>query len=295
MTRAKFFMIALVCSFSWYVFPGYLFPTLTSISWVCWVFSKVSHSPSAWVGHGRPWSWGNHSRLDISIFSSDLFTSAGQNYNITAIVNDKFQIDMPKYAEQGRINISMFFALTYGFGFATIAATISHVALFFMEGSDALVGTYLACVLAFLFTPAISIITATTNQTPGLNIITEYLMGLVQPGHPIANVCFKTYGYISMAQAVSFLSDFKLGPLHEDPTTINVLVQIIGTMIAGNSYILVAWWLLTTIPNICQHELLPPNSPWTCPGDRVFFDASVLWGLVGPKRIFGSLGNYGAL
>ncbi|KAF9611880.1 hypothetical protein IFM89_036663 [Coptis chinensis] len=365
MTRAKFFMIALVCSFSWYVFPGYLFPTLTSISWVCWVFSKsvTAHqlgsgmeglglgaitldwsviasflfsplvSPffatvNIFIGYAlilyvaipiAYWYMNLYHARTFPIFSSDLFTSAGQNYNITAIVNDKFQIDMPKYAEQGRINISMFFALTYGFGFATIAATISHVALF--HGRSRLIMLFFsdfvelrlvlrggmgpvqmpwwaliaACVLAFLFTPAISIITATTNQTPGLNIITEYLMGLVQPGHPIANVCFKTYGYISMAQAVSFLSDFKLGHYMKIPPRSMFLVQIIGTMIAGTVNILVAWWLLTTIPNICQHELLPPNSPWTCPGDRVFFDASVLWGLVGPKRIFGSLGNYGAL
>lgn len=27
--------------------------------------------------------------------------------------------------------------------------------------------------------------------------------------------------------------------------------------------------------------------------DRVFFDASVIWGLVGPRRIFGDLGEYG--
>ncbi|KAL5537729.1 hypothetical protein UlMin_043929 [Ulmus minor] len=39
-TRAKFFLIALICSFSWYAVPGYLFSTLTNISWVCWVFSK---------------------------------------------------------------------------------------------------------------------------------------------------------------------------------------------------------------------------------------------------------------
>jgi hypothetical protein len=32
-----------------------------------------------------------------------------------------------------------------------------------------------------------------------------------------------------------------------------------------------------------------------CPYDRVFFDASVNWGLVGPKRIFGSLGEYSAI
>jgi OPT family oligopeptide transporter len=57
----------------------------------------------------------------------------------------------------------------------------------------------------------------------------------------------------------------------------------------------VAWWLLGSIQNICHEELLPPGSPWTCPGDNVFFDASVIWGLVGPKRIFGPLGNYSKL
>lgn len=66
-------------------------------------------------------------------------------------------------------------------------------------------------------------------------------------------------------------------------------------MIAGTVNLAVAWWLLTTVENICQDHLLPPNSPWTCPSDRVFFDASVIWGLVGPKRIFGPLGNYSAL
>lgn len=33
----------------------------------------------------------------------------------------------------------------------------------------------------------------------------------MQPGNPISNVCFKVYGYMSMAQAVFFLADFKLG------------------------------------------------------------------------------------
>lgn len=56
-----------------------------------------------------------------------------------------------------------------------------------------------------------------------------------------------------------------------------------------------AWWLLNSVENICNTKLLPPNSPWTCPGDNVFFDASVIWGLVGPRRIFGTLGNYPAL
>ncbi|KAI9177031.1 hypothetical protein LWI28_010213 [Acer negundo] len=394
MSRAKFFVIALICSFTWYLVPGFLIPTLSSISWICWVFSKSVTAQQ--IGSGMrglgigamtvDWTvvasflfsplispffaivnvfmgyvlivyiaipiayWGLdlYNAHTFPIFSSHLFTSKGQQYNITAIVNDKFEIDMVKYGEQGRIHLSMFFALTYGFGFATIASTITHVALFYgreiydrfrasyKEKEDihtrlmrkykdippwwfylllavtlavSLVlcivlkdqvqmpwwGLLFAAAMAFVFTLPISIITATTNQTPGLNIITEYVMGLIYPGRPIANVCFKVYGYMSMAQAVSFLNDFKLGHYMKIPPRSMFLVQFIGTILAGTINITVAWWLLTSIDNICQDNLLPPDSPWTCPGDRVFFDASVIWGLVGPKRIFGSLGNYMAM
>lgn len=71
--------------------------------------------------------------------------------------------------------------------------------------------------------------------------------------------------------------------------------QFVGTVIAGTINVSVAWWLLGSIKNICDANKLPLGSPWTCPNDHVFFDASVIWGLVGPRRIFGSLGNYGAL
>lgn len=66
-------------------------------------------------------------------------------------------------------------------------------------------------------------------------------------------------------------------------------------MIAGTINLGVAWWLLGSIKNICDPDHLPMNSPWTCPNDLVFFDASVIWGLIGPRRIFGPLGNYIAL
>lgn len=120
-------------------------------------------------------------------------------------------------------------------------------------------------------------------------------MGVILPGRPIANVCFKVYGYMSMTQAISFLSDFKLGHYMKIPPRSMFLVQFIGTIFAGTINLVVAVWLLDSIENICQDELLPLDSPWTCPGDRVFFDASVIWGLVGPKRIFGTLGNYSSM
>ena len=177
MSRAKFFLIALICSFSWYLVPGYLFTTLTSISWVCWVFPKSVTAQQ--IGSGMrglglgaltlDWSavasflssplvspffsivnvfagyllivyiaipigyWG----LDLygarrfPIFSLHVFTAQGQAYNISAIVNDKFELNLSNYEEQGRIHLSMLFSLAYGFGFATIASTLTHVALFY--------------------------------------------------------------------------------------------------------------------------------------------------------------------
>ncbi|KNA11556.1 hypothetical protein SOVF_134080 [Spinacia oleracea] len=393
-SRAKFFVIALTCSFLWYAVPGYLFSTVTSISWVCWVFSRsvtAQQLGSGMKGLGLgaitlDWSavaafllsplitpffaianvcvgyvliiyifipiayWGLdlYSARTFPIFSSHLFSEHGQIYNISAIVNDKFELDLAQYGNQGKIHMSTFFALTYGFGFATIAATLTHVGFFYgreiIERYQAsykskedihtklmkkyedipawwfyillgltitisfLLSIFLkdqvqipwwallfACSIAFVFTLPISIITATTNVTPGLNIITEYVMGLILPGKPIANVCFKVYGYMSMSQAVSFLSDFKLGHYMKIPPRSMFLVQFIGTIFAGTINISVAWWLLNSIHNICDDSLLPADSPWTCPGDRVFFDASVIWGLVGPKRIFGDLGTYKAM
>lgn len=53
-------------------------------------------------------------------------------------------------------------------------------------------------------------------------------MGLALPGKPIANVCFKTYGYMSMAQAISFLNDFKLGHYMKIPPKSMFMVQVLS-------------------------------------------------------------------
>ena len=77
------------------------------------------------------WGLNVYNAKNFPIFSSDLFTAQGQEYNISTIVNRKFELDKVQYEQQGRINLSTFFALTYGFGFATIASTLTHVALFY--------------------------------------------------------------------------------------------------------------------------------------------------------------------
>ncbi|KAF7085380.1 hypothetical protein CFC21_088817 [Triticum aestivum] len=393
-SRFKFFLVVLICSFSYYALPGFIFQSLTSIAWVCWAFPKSVTAQQLGSGLkglglgaftldwetvasylGSPlitpffaianifvgyvffvwvlvptayWGTNLYHAKTFPLFSTQLFMSNGTDYDINAIVNKQFELDYDAYNELGRVNISTFFALSYGLSFATIAATISHVGLFYgkeiyqrfrvsrREDPDihtklmrtyedipawwfysltvlsmavALIlctvlidqvqlpwwGLVFACGMSFVFTLPISIITATTNQAPGLNVISEYAMGLIRPGYPIANVCFKVYGYMSMSQAVAFLSDFKLGHYMKIPPRSMFVVQFVGTIVAGTINLSVAWWLLGSVENICHIEKLSANSPWTCPNDRVFFDASVIWGLVGPRRIFGPLGNYAAI
>ena len=64
-------------------------------------------------------------------------------------------------------------------------------------------------------------------------------------------------------------------------------------MLAVIIYTITAWWMMGTIPNLCDTSKLPEDSPWRCPMDNVFYQASVIWGLIGPRRIFGNLGEYG--
>ncbi|KAG5539423.1 hypothetical protein RHGRI_019830 [Rhododendron griersonianum] len=389
-TRTQFFLIALTCSFSYYVFPGYLFEMLTSFSWICWIFPTsvlAQQLGSGLYGLGigalgfdwstissylgsplaSPWfATANVAAgfvfvmyvltpicywLDVykaktfAIFSDELFQSDGQEYNITSIIDSNFHLDIAAYEREGPLYLSTFFAMTYGVGFAALTATIVHVLLFHgreiweqskssfkekkMDIHTRLMSRYrqvpewwfwlilvvniaatitaceyyndqlqlpwwgvlLACAIAIVFTLPIGIITAITNQTPGLNIITEYIIGYIYPGYPVANMCFKVYGYISMTQAVTFLQDFKLGHYMKIPPRTMFMAQVVGTLIACIVYLGTAWWLMETIPDICEST----SSLWTCPADTVFYDASVIWGLIGPRRIFGNEGTYGAI
>nr|GLL29120.1 oligopeptide transporter 7-like [Ipomoea trifida] len=391
-TRTQFLIIAFICSFAYYVFPGYLFQMLTSVSWICWFFPRSVLAQQLGSGLqglgigaiGLDWStissylgsplaspWFATANIAVGffltlyvftpifywcdvfnaktfpIFSDGLFTSSGQTYNISAIIDSNFHLDLEAYDQEGKLYISTFFALTYGLGFAALTATLVHVVLFhgreiweqskssfkdkkmdihtrlmskykqvpewwfccILVANIALTvfaceyykeqlqlpwwGVLLACVTAIIFTLPIGIITAITNQTLGLNIITEYIIGYIYPGYPVADMCFKVYGCISMIQAVVFLQDFKLGHYMKIPPRTMFMAQVVGALIAAFVYLGTAWWLMETIPEICQTTAT--NTVWTCPSDHVFYDASVIWGLIGPRRIFGDLGTYEAV
>ncbi|KAG9221094.1 hypothetical protein CCMSSC00406_0005467 [Pleurotus cornucopiae] len=141
----------------------------------------------------------------------------------------------------------------------------------------------LSLVVAFLYVIPVGMIQAITNQQVGLNVITELIIGYGLPGRPVAMMMFKTWGYITMAQALTFTSDFKLGHYMKIPPRAMFWAQVIATIIAGTVQLGVQQWMFSNIPDMCQKG---QSSGFICPSTETFYTASVVWGVIGPARQF---------
>ncbi|PPQ77833.1 hypothetical protein CVT25_015327 [Psilocybe cyanescens] len=150
----------------------------------------------------------------------------------------------------------------------------------------------LALVIAFFYVIPIGMIQAITNQQVGLNVITELIIGYALPGRPVAMMMFKTWGYITMAQALTFTSDFKLGHYMKIPPRAMFWGQVVATVIAGTVQLGVQAWMFTNIPDMCSPD---QKDGFICPGTETFGTASIIWGVIGPARQFSKGQIYYAL
>ncbi|KAF8060810.1 small oligopeptide transporter [Lyophyllum atratum] len=131
----------------------------------------------------------------------------------------------------------------------------------------------LALIIAFVYIIPIGMIQAITNQQIGLNVITELVIGYALPGRPVAMMLFKTWGYITMAQALAFTSDFKLGHYMKLPPRLMFSSQVIATIIAGTTQLGVQAWMFTNIDGMCTTD---QRDGFICPNTEVFGTASVI-------------------
>ncbi|KAK0475963.1 oligopeptide transporter [Armillaria luteobubalina] len=150
----------------------------------------------------------------------------------------------------------------------------------------------LALVISFVYVIPIGMIQAITNQQVGLNVVTELIIGYALPGRPVAMMMFKTWGYITMAQALTFTSDFKLGHYMKVPPRSMFWAQVVATVIAGTTQLGVQAWMFTNIENLCDPA---QKDGFICPSTEVFGTASIIWGVIGPARQFSQGQVYYAL
>ena len=92
---------------------------------------------------------------------------------------------------------------------------------------------------------------------------------------------FKTWGYITMAQALTFTSDSKLGHYMKIPPRPMFWCQVVATVVAGTVQLGVQAWMFTNIPDMCDAN---QKDRFVCPSTQVFGTASIIGGVIGPQR-----------
>ncbi|SMR63530.1 unnamed protein product [Zymoseptoria tritici ST99CH_3D1] len=143
----------------------------------------------------------------------------------------------------------------------------------------------LALVIAAAWTIPIGVIQAMTNIQLGLNVFTEFIIGYLQPGHPIAMMMFKTFGYIVMTQALYFCQDLKLGHYMHVPQRSMFAAQLVATAWSAMVQLGTVQWAMGAIKGVCTKAA---SNNFTCDYIKTFYNASVIWGAIGPKHLFSS-------
>lgn len=83
-----------------------------------------------------------------------------------------------------------------------------------------------------------------------LNVLTEFLIGLLTPGDTIGVMCFKSLGYNLNTQALALLADLKIGHyLHISPLYM-FASQMIGTLIGAVLNLAVGLWAENGLDNL---------------------------------------------
>ncbi|RTE84970.1 hypothetical protein BHE90_000470 [Fusarium euwallaceae] len=155
------------------------------------------------------------------------------------------------------------------------------------------VGTvFFGIALAILFTIPTGIIFATTGIEVEYNVLAEFIGGAWQPGNALAMNFFKGFGYVTVAHALDFANDLKLGHYLKIPQRQTFWCQTVATIVSAFVCTAVMNFQITSIPNICETN---QKDKFTCPGVETYFTAAVLFGSLAPRRVFGAGAQYTAL
>ncbi|KAH8113799.1 OPT oligopeptide transporter [Phellopilus nigrolimitatus] len=377
MSRERFFVFALLASFIWFWFPGYIFTALSIFNWVCWIapnnivvnqlfgystglgmgfltfdWSMISYIASPLV---VPW-WAQVNTI-VAFFivfwiltpilyynnvffakflpmsASVAFDNTGLQYDPSLIIqNGTFSLEA--YTAYSPAFIPVTLAMGYGISFASMTGVFVHTFLWYRHdivrqfrrslkehrdvhsrlmsayaevphywygalGLFAFIlsvivievfdtklpvwGLVLALGVALIFLVPVGMIQAITNQTVALQVLAELIVGYALPGRPVAMMIFKTFSFISLTQAISFLGDLKLGHYMKIPPRTMFMAQCLATIISVFVVVAVQNWMFTNIPDLCS----PTQADhFICPSTSVFATAALVWGGIGPSRMF---------
>ncbi|KAA1468341.1 small oligopeptide transporter [Dentipellis sp. KUC8613] len=241
-----------------------------------WIVTPALYFTNTWFSEFMP------------ISSRTSYDNTMQSYNVTRILNADSTLNEEEYHKYSPLFLSLSFAsiTVPDWWYAIVFVSMFVFGIISIEVWPTQMPVWafvLGLVISFTYVIPVGMIQAITNQQVGLNVITELIIGYALPGRPVAMMMFKTWGYITMAQALTFTSDFKLGHYMKVAPKPMFWSQVVATVVAGTVQLGVQAWMFTNIPDMCSPT---QKDGFICPSTEVFGTASIIWGVIGPGLQF---------
>ncbi|KAJ3076337.1 hypothetical protein HDU99_001364, partial [Rhizoclosmatium hyalinum] len=142
-------------------------------------------------------------------------------------------------------------------------------------------GIFFNIFLCCIFILPFGIVPAVSGFYLYLNVLTEFVIGLMIPGQTVAVMAFKSWGTNSLAQALTLTQDLKLGQYLHIPPYAMVFAQFWGTFLNAIVSTIACYFMMFGSKELLQKD------EWQYNGHQTFYSAGGIWGAIGPQRFFG--------
>lgn len=129
---------------------------------------------------------------------------------------------------------------------------------------------------------------AQTSQTIGVNLISEFIAGYAFPGQALPNMMIKLYSQVGLTQGLTYAQGFKLAHYMKLSPRMAFSVSFVAAVWSSIVHVFVNLFMRTHVNDICSST--QANS-FECPSASVYYTSSIIWGIIGPERMFAN-GSY---
>ncbi|KAK9378026.1 OPT oligopeptide transporter protein-domain-containing protein [Kockiozyma suomiensis] len=131
-----------------------------------------------------------------------------------------------------------------------------------------------------------AIIASVTGYELGFANLIFIIIGYMLPGNGIANMILRQFGWDMDQQTESFVSDLKMGHYVKLPPRAMFRVQMLAVVVQSFMTVAILNFTIDSINNFCS--LTQPDH-FTCAYPRSLYSEGILYGIVGPRRMFNDL------
>ena len=145
---------------------------------------------------------------------------------------------------------------------------------------------FLGVAINLIFIVPFGILYAMANLTMSVNVLIELIIGYAVPGNGNALMIGKAFATNFLSQTDNYITNQKQAHYCRLPPRALFRVQILSVLVSTVVNVFLINWQLTGIDGFCTRN---QKDHFICANARTFFSASVTWGVIGPKKVFGGL------